>query len=75
MEIGSGQAQGDGFWADLNRDLADPKFRRHYLRESERIAEIDRILQGIDGTNIRTISAMTGLSLERLTELGAIPDA
>lgn len=30
------------FWADLERDLADHKFRREFLRQSRLIARIDR---------------------------------
>lgn len=36
------------FWQDLARDLEDPEFLREYIRESVRIATIDRLVNGLD---------------------------
>lgn len=37
------------FWKDLARDLEDPEFLRDYVRESVRIATIDRLVNELDG--------------------------
>src|SRR5437879_3168894 len=37
------------FWKDLARDLEDPEFLRDYVRESIRIATIDRLVNELDG--------------------------
>lgn len=36
------------FWDDLNRDLQDPEHRREFERESERIAQIDALINELD---------------------------
>lgn len=36
------------FWTDLARDLEDPEFLRDYVRESIRIATIDRLVNELD---------------------------
>lgn len=37
------------FWQDLAEDLEDPEFLRDYVRESIRIATIDRLVNELDG--------------------------
>jgi transcriptional regulator with XRE-family HTH domain len=36
------------FWDDLARDLEDPEFLREYVRESIRIATVDRLVNELD---------------------------
>jgi hypothetical protein len=36
------------FWADLNRDLDDAEFRRHYVLTSLRIAAVDALVNELD---------------------------
>jgi transcriptional regulator with XRE-family HTH domain len=36
------------FWEDLASDLEDPEFLREYVRESVRIATIDRLMNELD---------------------------
>lgn len=42
------QQVANAFWDDLAGDLSDPAFRQQYLRESERIATVDRIINQLD---------------------------
>lgn len=45
------------FWDDLNRDLQDPEHRREFERESERIAQIDALINELD--EIRELQGKT----------------
>lgn len=38
----------NAFWEDLAKDLEDPEFLREYVRESVRIATIDRLVNDLD---------------------------
>ena len=40
------------FWNDLEKDLADPDLRAHYLLESERIAAVDRMINQLDDLRV-----------------------
>lgn len=36
------------FWSDLDHDLDNPSYRKHHLREAERIAQIDALVNELD---------------------------
>lgn len=36
------------FWSDLDHDLDNPSYREHHLREAERIAQIDALVNELD---------------------------
>ena len=38
------------FWADVNRDLEDGEFRRHYVRASRQIAATDDLANDLDAS-------------------------
>lgn len=54
------------FWDDLEEDLKDPEFRRHYILESERIASIDRIVNQLE--EVRAEIGMSKADLARSIE-------
>lgn len=42
------QTTGSAFWDDLNRDLADPNFRRAFVTDALRIRMIDQLVDSLD---------------------------
>jgi len=59
------------FWTDLADDLDDPEFRTEYIRQSIRIATVDRIVAALD--EAREAAGLSKAALARA--IGADPAA
>jgi DNA-binding phage protein len=55
------------FWDDLAEDLEDPEFRAEYIRQTIRIATIDRIIDELD--QARSAAGLTKAALARAIRL------
>lgn len=54
-------------WADLAEDLEDPEFRTEYIRQTIRIATIDRIIDELD--QARSAAGLSKAALARAIRL------